>query len=99
MLEYDQAVPGGPGVVHPAVDPGGPLERGLLPEQWDKRGVAHDPLVDLGPHGRPAIAVGLGQGVVDQPVHRPVVVLAEVGIGGRRLSYCSGIDWRALSPR
>jgi hypothetical protein len=43
-------------------------------------GVAHDALVELGPHGRPPVPVGLGQGTVDQPIHLRVVVLAEVGL-------------------
>jgi hypothetical protein len=70
--------PDRPGVVSPAVDPGGPLERGRLPEQWDQGRVAYDPLVDPGPHGRPAVPVGFGQGPIGQPVHLRVVVLAEV---------------------
>src|SRR4029453_206123 len=70
--------PGRPGGVSPAVDPGGPLERVVLPQQRDQGRIPHDPLVDLGPQGRPAVPVGLGQGPVDQPVHLRVVVLAEV---------------------
>jgi hypothetical protein len=43
----------------PAVDSGGPPERGVLPDQWDQGGVAHDPLVDLGP-ADPDVGDGAG---------------------------------------